>query len=339
MNIKMKSSCATLLALALVTSPIMVNAEKGLEIIPINSEVDLIDTDIQKPQEPNYIEFKGEIKDISSLDDKFSIWAENNLEEGLDKLVAHISKDVVLLDEETTSIVSKDNIKEGMKVSIYFEKNTPMAMSYPPQLAPSLVVIRSEETNYNIKVEKFNESLTSVDNWLKLNISEETKLIDLNGERIEKEDLKNKDLVVFYGASTRSIPAQTTPIAVVAIKNHEVKEFDYLNLNGNKLVLENKMFNDENKNLMIPLREVAKALGFEVNWIDETKSVELKKDDYTVGLTIGLDKYKYYDLEIELGISPEIKEDKTYVPVEFIEKILISSVNVTMDGILEIERN
>ena len=338
MDTKIKNKLAVSLALLLIASPIIAYAETNMEVIPISAEIEEVVPIMVEEEMPNYIEFNGKISNLNSKEDILSILAENDLENTLDKLVAHIGDDVLILDEETMDFIDKDDLKEGMEVSIYYTKDTIMLMSYPPQLSPNLVILRSDDVDLNIKVDKFNEDLIGHDNSLKLNINEDVELINLKGETIGKEDLANKDLVVFYTFSTRSIPAQTTPKKVIAIKNHEAKILDYLYLNEAKFELESKMHKNDDGELMVPLRQIAEALGFEVKWIQETKSVELVKDDHTASLTIGDSEYQYYDMIIDLKTAPELTESKSYVPVSFIQNILIANIEVTMDGVLEISK-
>ena len=46
--------------------------------------------------------------------------------------------------------------------------------------------------------------------------ADDTKIVDKN-EKEYKGDLDKNDLIVFYGVSTKSIPAQTTPTKVVVL--------------------------------------------------------------------------------------------------------------------------
>lgn len=341
MNIKFKKNFTVALALLLAVSPMVAYGEQYMEVKPISAEV-AVPTNLENtiPEEvklPNYIEFTGKIKEVNSSEGMFTILAENDLENALDKLVAHISEDVVLLDEETMDFISMEDLEAGMEVSIYYEKDTIMMLSYPPQLGPDAIIVRSDEVDLNIKIDKFNEELTSDDNTLKFNIGEDVELVDLKGEKLEKEDLANKDLVVFYTASTRSIPAQTNPKKVIAIKNHEVTVLHYFNYNGARINLGNVMYKAEDGQLMVPLRQIAETLGFNVGWDQETKSVKLEKDDHIASLTIGKSEYQYYDMILELT-APELIESKTYVPANFIQDILVAGTEVTMDGILEINK-
>lgn len=337
---KMKNKLPIILALLLIASPIIASGQDNMEepispeevtpiseeFIPINEETDI----------PSYIAFDGKITKVNSQDNMFSIFAENDLEDALDKLVAYISDEVILLDEKTMDFISKEELAEGMEVTIYYDKDTIMLMSYPPQLEPDVIVVKDNDADLNVKVDRFDEDLISEDNNLKLNIDEDVELLDLNRNKIEKEDLVNKDLVIFYTTSTKSIPAQTTPEKVIAIRNHEVKIFDYINLNDAKFELDNEMYKNEDGELMVPLRQIAEALDFEVEWVHETKSVNIVKEGYSASLTIGEIEYQYYDMIIDLAISPELTDSKTYVPVSFIENILVANLEVTMDGVLKI---
>ena len=337
MNIKIKLNnkkvLTYFLALTLLASPILANAEPDLEVRPISTEV----IPIMAEEVPNYIEFTGKITKIDKEEDRFSILAENDLENAMDKLVAHLSHDVVLLDEGTMDFISMEDFEEGMEVSIYYEKDTMMMLSYPGQLSPDLVVVKDKNKDINIKVDKFDKELVSDDNGLKLNLNDAVELVDLEGNKIEKEDLGNKDLVVFYTASTRSIPAQTTPQKVVAIKNHEVDVLHYLNLNSKRLNLDYLMHKTENDELMVPLRQVAEALGFNILWDQESKSIKIEQDGYSASLRIGSKEYQYFDMILELS-APQLIDSKTYVPVDFIQNILVADVEVTMDGILEVRK-
>lgn len=99
----------------------------------------------------------------------------------------------------------------GDTVKGFYPSDTMMIMIYPPQYSLSALV-KVEENKFT-KLDTFNEELVSKDNQLKLNLDETVEII--NGEI---ENLSNKDLLVEYDITTRSIPAQTTPIRVVVLK-------------------------------------------------------------------------------------------------------------------------
>ena len=67
-----------------------------------------------------------------------------------------------------------------------------------------------------VKVDYFNKDLVSGNGQLKLNIGPRTHVL-LPNNQIFLGNLGNQDLVVIYGPSTKSIPAQTTPIEVIVL--------------------------------------------------------------------------------------------------------------------------
>ncbi len=56
---------------------------------------------------------------------------------------------------------------------------------------------------------------------MKLNIGENTVIMNTKGEcRVfTAEDIKNKNAAVIYDVTTRSIPAQTTPLLVLLLED------------------------------------------------------------------------------------------------------------------------
>ena len=68
----------------------------------------------------------------------------------------------------------------------------------------------------NVKVDYFDSDLVSSDGKLKLNIAPTTQVVLENDQSFTKIP-KNRDLIVVYGASTKSIPAQTVPYKVIVI--------------------------------------------------------------------------------------------------------------------------
>lgn len=61
-----------------------------------------------------------------------------------------------------------------------------------------------------MKVAYFNEQLISSDGMLQLNLSPYTQMFLTNGQRFTRNPA-NRDLIVIYGPTTKSIPAQTCP--------------------------------------------------------------------------------------------------------------------------------
>jgi len=138
------------------------------------------------------------------------------------------------------------------------------------------------------------------------------------GEKVDAKDLAEKHLVVFYTASTKSIPAQTTPSKVIvldddssATKNPINEEIDNIIASDSYEVAGTKM---------VPLRVIAEKLGFKV---DSTgKGAILSKGNMSYTITRGEKTFGYNKALRTLTVAPTLKDTKTYVPIEFVDEYL-----------------
>jgi len=111
-----------------------------------------------------------------------------------------------------TYFVNQEIVRAGDYVTGYYDGNAPAILIYPPQY-PALVISKYDP-NLNIKVDFFNAALVSADGQLVLNIAPRTQIMLKNGQPFTG-DPTNRNLIVTYGVSTRSIPAQTTPDKII----------------------------------------------------------------------------------------------------------------------------
>jgi hypothetical protein len=102
----------------------------------------------------------------------------------------------------------------GDAVIGFYDANAPAPLIYPPQLRA--IVMAKLKPNENVKVDYFNEQLVSSDGTLKLNLAPFTQIILQNGQRFTGNPA-NHTLIVIYGPTTRSIPAQTTPYRIIVM--------------------------------------------------------------------------------------------------------------------------
>lgn len=85
---------------------------------------------------------------------------------------------------------------------------------------------------------------------------------------------------------------------------------------------------------MVCVREAAEALGFKVEWIAESKTITLTKGAVYITFTIGEDGYTFArTAPMPLGAAPEIKNDKTYVPVELFTELMQLTASTDENGI------
>lgn len=134
------------------------------------------------------------------------------------------STTVFVVTKESYSISNTpiDNIKVGDKFNGFYDATLPVIMIYPTQYTAVAFTVNFPDTK-NIKVDVFNDDLTSSDNQLKLNVSDKTEVELKNGE-VYTGGLKGKTLAVIYTFTTRSIPAQTTPEKIIVLDDSTEQE-------------------------------------------------------------------------------------------------------------------
>lgn len=111
-----------------------------------------------------------------------------------------------------TFVLGSETLRPGQRISAFCDANAPMPLIYPPQYR-ALAAARLKP-GQSALLAYFNEQLTDEDNRLHLNISRSTKLLTPNGQ-LYYGPLGKQVMLVVYSASTRSIPAQTSPEIVV----------------------------------------------------------------------------------------------------------------------------
>lgn len=323
------------LATSLLLVPIATNA--GTENVKLNEPTEEPIEGVLEPQEIvyEYNAFNGVIAEVNFEEDYATVLVENENDEPYDKVIFSISDDVVLVSDKTREFVDKADLVEGMNLTVYSHRDTPILESYPARMGCDVVVIRENEEPTNVEIFSFDEELLSTDNVLKIFPDEDTVIVDTEGNSLGVEDIKNRDAVVFYSIATLSLPAQATPEKVIVLPEGVLNVIDKAIVNGVEVELDKPMYRTENEVLMVPLRQMAEALGFEVKWNGEENSVEVVKDAHWFLVKVGQDDYNFARSIVQLGTAPEISDSTTYVPIDFID-LIGAKVGITIDGVLEV---
>lgn len=116
--------------------------------------------------------------------------------------------------EPTTYFVDHVMVTIGDIVTGFYDANAATVLIFPPQFRA--LVIAKDTLYQNVKVDYFNNKLVSSDNTLKLNIAPWTLIVLENGQSFTKSPA-NRNLIAVYGATTRSIPAQTSPYKIIVM--------------------------------------------------------------------------------------------------------------------------
>lgn len=78
---------------------------------------------------------------------------------------------------------------------------------------------------------------------------------------------------------------------------------------------------------LVPFRAIAEALGAEVKWDAETRTVTVSKGDKTVQLTVGSNVALVNGQEISLDVPASIIQGRTLVPARFLANALGAKVD------------
>lgn len=158
----------------------------------------------------NFKSFRGVVTQIED----FSI-GQNGEREGCYKLMTVVDDTggiVNFVISPSTYFVNQEIVTLRDRITGYYDGDAPVPLIYPPQYR-ALVVVK--ENNFqNVKVDFFNSQLVSSDGQLQLNLSPSTVISLKNGQPFLKSPA-NRNLIVIYGPTTRSIPAQTTPYKII----------------------------------------------------------------------------------------------------------------------------
>lgn len=288
---------------------------------------------VKEQEHAFYNSFTGTVKDIIESDNGTrKIYVENS-----DGAQAYF------VISENTYFVDNIKVDIGTEITGFYESGKPMIMIYPPQY--SIEIIASVVEGKNIKADKFDKDLLSSDKTLKLNISDDTEILWENGTTINwikkpttselETVLSNRKLIILYDFTTKSIPAQTTPNKVIVLSEQQNNTdqtdnlYDYSILINDIEIKAPSVYISEDGVTMVPIRAISEALGYDVTWDNEKRSVTVGKD---ISLQIGDNNYNASEGNVvKLESTPIINDNNTYVPLNFFKEV----VNVNTASLIE----
>lgn len=271
-----------------------------------------IETIMAEAQEAAFISQSGKVVSVeASFTEGVQLVTIDNEQGGLRFAV---DSNTIVVNREDGAYLTAADLTEGMEVAVVYDAFGPMGMSMPPYLGQVTAVVANADAGF-FTVGHFDNDLTDMKNMLKLNISENTDIQNLQGARIRltAEDVKGQDALVFYGATTRSIPAQTTPSFVLLLTNNEKTEGE---MTGSRAaeVTDAAEVTEAKEAVMVPLRETAEANGYTVKWQGKTKPILLEKDGVSMEITVGSDTYVVDgDMAMKAAMPSELKGGVTFV--------------------------
>lgn len=154
---------------------------------------------------------------VTGVITEISVYEVSDYDKGCFQLITLQTEDkntVRFVINPLTYIVEEKMLKVGDKVIAYYDANMPVILIYPPQY--TAIVIAKINPSEFIKIDYFNEDLISSDGFLKIGLTPLTQIIQENGQPFIKS-IENRNLVVIYHSSTKSIPALTYPKKIIVL--------------------------------------------------------------------------------------------------------------------------
>ena len=113
-----------------------------------------------------------------------------------------------------TRIIDSRQLRPGLRVAAFYDASLPVPLIFPPQYRAQIITVLGRDEQ--VMINEFNRNLVAVDNSLQLNIARNTNIETINGQNASCNP-GNQTLLVYYTATTRSIPPQTTPRRVIIL--------------------------------------------------------------------------------------------------------------------------
>lgn len=113
-----------------------------------------------------------------------------------------------------TQIIDSRQLRVGMQVAAFYDSSLPVPLIFPPQYRALLITALGR--NELVMLNYFDRNLLASDGSLQLNIGSNTNIKTINGQNFTCSP-GNRVLLVYYTATTRSIPPQTTPGRIIVL--------------------------------------------------------------------------------------------------------------------------
>lgn len=246
--------------------------------------------------------------------------------------------------------------RTGDRVVAYY--GPMMTMSIPPQAPAVMIAINLPEKSYSPKyavVEAIQRldgqvKVTTDNGGLIVTIHEDTPIspyLTRNIVSIHNIDV-GTELLLWYDIVAMSYPGQATSLKTVILGQKKVfadtirlsVQAGVASVNGQETDLDPAPYLAEDDMLMVPLRVLCEALGYEVNWLVDSKIVELAKDGMTVRLAGGNTAVIRADADgnvtpIVLDHAPELEKTggRIFVCVDFFQDVLMTEVIVSNEQV------
>ena len=295
----MKKYASILIASALVGS-------LALQPKVLAEETDNTVMEEEVVQQVNFIKVTGKIDSINE-ETKGNYFA--TVKTGADEFGFYFNDDTFIYN----TVGEKVELSEGIEITAFVDASKSMIMIYPPRYSPDVVIVQAENSS-PAEIQTFNDKLLNEKGDIVINVTDETVIHDLDGKTLSKNEIVDKEVLIFYNMILESYPARISPLKILVLEKEQSNI-------EKAIAIANEDFYEVDGVTMIPLRRVAEQLGFQV---DSTgKGAIVSKGSVSFLITRGTKQYGYNKALRYFQREPELLEkSKTYVPYEFLEQLI-----------------
>ena len=254
----------------------------------------------------------------------------------------NITPDVLVYSLNAMEPISAGRLSKGRRVSVFYNVYNEAA-GFPATLTPEVLVLHDNEQASLVKVDYFDDTALSSDRKLKLNRNEEMLIVSGNSRIANFDELKNKNLLVFYDVSTLSPSAQAPPMKVVILGSEVLRQKtaaeDLAEPEDmpDESPLPEEIYESERDILVrnlegyaitrgeiryVPLYKLAETMGFDLAWNDAIKQVTIyTNNEASYTITNGLLEYSQGGEKLYFTNAPFISDSRVYVEEKFLENL------------------
>ena len=273
------------------------------------------------------------MKNVSTTGDCPAVWVDNATVTAMKTALGTGITDEQVQKELLKQVTYTSNNGGSLALSVEFEKDKPATPVYvestyqPPYTGKySYEITAAKADNGSVSVDKYateGEKVTltvSPDKAYKL----DELTVTANGKDVDLTD--NGD-----GTYTFTMPSSKVKVAATFVEdeNYDDSITISMTVGSNDFVINDTIVTIPdaapyiaNSRTYVPFRALGEAIGADVVWDNDARTVTYTLDGNEIVMTIGSTTYTVNGVEKTMDMAPEITGERTYVPIRFIGEAL-----------------
>ena len=244
-----------------------------------------------------------------------------------------------------------DDLTEDTEIKVF---STSLLLTKDVKFADAIVITDPANTAASVDVDTYLTGgifgdYTNAKEDLALNISDDTEIVDMDGNEVDKDDLNGKKLMVFYSVVTMSLPAQTNPTKIVVLPSEEVAPTatptataaptatPVATTNPASITAVTAgsysgttTYDADTQTYELPVRAVSEALGFVVTWDGDSVTVGVDNVKFQIGSVTCTEGDESYTMKK----AAVLRDDTAYVSSDFFSDVLKLNVSIENNALV-----